>query len=121
MFASSRQPLVLIRRNTDVLYSSLRRFLSTSFDRTGIFETLWLSVNYLSKLDETKLRKVLGYNIVGAEEGGELTEAERMMQQSADMRNRYGTTVGDEPAKVTKHTTRGNQGFNINLTASGLT
>lgn len=122
MFSSSRQPLLLIKRNTDVIYSSLRRFLSTSFDRKGIFETLWLSVNYLSKLDEAKLRKVLGYTGFDDEDPErKLTDAERMMKQSIDMRNQYRTTFGEEPAKVTKYATRGDQGFNINLTASGLT
>ena len=54
--------MFLIKRNNDLVFSILKKFLSTHFARKGVFETLFLTVQYFNKVDLVKLRKLLNFS-----------------------------------------------------------
>lgn len=109
IFSNSRQPLSLIKRNNDLVFSIIKKFLSTHFAREGVFETLFLTVQYFHKLDLDQLRGILKFS--SSRDGGD--------RESSQMRTRFAN--GTDPAtKLTKYKTSGKEAFNITYTANGL-
>ena len=150
------------------MFNLIKGMIGNSFDKKGIFETVWLCINHWNKVSLSQLRHFLKMNDGGAGlddslEG--LSESEKQMRHNIKMqlnaqksgsfknsRNDQETTtqgrlafgsadigrkstrfdseqemnllVGDQETqqrnKITKYTTRGKEGFNINLTSSGL-
>ena len=83
--------------------------MNTHFAREGVFETLFLTVQYFHKIDVDKLRSILKFADTYKED----------KTDSQQMRTRFGN--GTEPVtKLTKYKTSGKEAFNITYTANGL-
>jgi hypothetical protein len=50
VFKSSKHPLIVIKKNNDMIYSIIKKLITTQFDKKGIFETISLSLTYWHKL-----------------------------------------------------------------------
>jgi hypothetical protein len=59
VFQSSKHPLIVIKRNNDVIFAIIKKLITTQFDKKGIFETLTLSLTYWHKLKISNLRSLL--------------------------------------------------------------
>ena len=59
LFSSSKRPMRLLKQNNDILFATVKSLVTASFDRKGIFETVWLSLNNWNKISNQQLRKLL--------------------------------------------------------------
>lgn len=59
VFKNSRVPLIVIKQNNQMILTIFKNLLSSKFHKTGIFETLWLSIAYWTKVSVESLRNLL--------------------------------------------------------------
>lgn len=62
IFSSSKRPLIVIKKNNDMIFSIIKRLISTTFDKKGVFETIWLSIIHWHKLKVPNVRSLLKFN-----------------------------------------------------------
>lgn len=59
IFKDSKVPLLVVKQNNVMVLSILKNILTMKFHKTGIFETLWLSIMYWNKVSIRSLRNLL--------------------------------------------------------------
>jgi len=112
IFQSSKRPLIVIKKNNDMIFSIIKQLIANTFDKKGVFETIWLSIIHWHKLKVANLRSLLKVN----REEDEF-DPQHIMRQSikSSLMNKNSP---DEAQQITKYATKA--GFNIELTSSGI-
>lgn len=95
-----------------MIFSIIKRLISTTFDKKGVFETIWLSIIHWHKLKVPNVRSLLKFN----KEEDEF-DPQHIMRQSikSSLQNKHSP---EEAQQITKYATKA--GFNIELTSSGI-